>query len=493
MNYGMTEQGFNIKRLADIKREIQERVRAIYGNKINLRDSSQLGQLVGIFSERESLLWELLEAIYNSQFPMTAQGLNLDNVLTITGLVRLPALRSTSMVNLFGVAGTIVPAGTIFSVDGNETAKFRTTDAATLVSGQDEVQKIEFDDDPDAGYFRLSYRGEITAQIDWNAGALAVQTALDGLNKIRDVSVSGNFASGFTVTFQGVDGKINQPLLLVDENTLTKTAIEVPITVTEITPGIAQALVAVESIEYGPIVAEAYSLTVIDNPVTGLDAVLNTEDATPGRNVETDNEAKIRRVNSLQIVGAGTVPSIRAKLLTVQDVEEAIVFENTTLVTDINGIPAKAFRCYVLGGDDTEIAEAIFSVKPAGIQTDGTESVVITDSQGVSQTINFSRPDTVPIYANFELTVDGNFPVNGLAEVRALVAEYINNLKIGEDVIVYPKLMAELNKIPGIIDVDLGIDTTASPTLGADDNIDIALNEIARIVDAENDIAVALA
>ena len=78
--YGITADGFVIKRMADIKSEMEASLRSAFGNQINLLPTELLGQIVGIMSEREAIVWELAEQIYNSQYPDTASGIQLDNV-----------------------------------------------------------------------------------------------------------------------------------------------------------------------------------------------------------------------------------------------------------------------------------------------------------------------------------------------------------------------------------------------------------------------------
>jgi uncharacterized phage protein gp47/JayE len=114
----------------------------------------------------------------------------------------------------------------------------------------------------------------------------------------------------------------------------------------------------------------------------------------------------------------------------------------------------------------------------------------------VTRVVKFSRPVEVEIYINIRITKDTSsgsaWPTNGADLVRDALAAFIASLQIGQDVIVYPKLIASLNSIPGIEDVEIGIDTSPAPAYGTDDNITIAINEIAIIADAANDITVAV-
>ena len=57
----------------------------------------------------------------------------------------------------------------------------------------------------------------------------------------------------------------------------------------------------------GSIICPANTLTFIETPVSGLDAVTNLLDGATGRDIETDAELRIRRKESLRVVGAGSV------------------------------------------------------------------------------------------------------------------------------------------------------------------------------------------
>ena len=63
---------------------------------------------------------------------------------------------------------------------------------------------------------------------------------------------------------------------------------------------------------------------------------------------------------------------------------------------------------------------------------------IVTDSQGFAQTIKFSRPTTVDIYVEVDLTVDSNlYPANGDDQVEAAIVAYGDALGIGTDVVVH--------------------------------------------------------
>jgi len=477
MAFGLSESGLEIKRLADVREEIEDELRSQLGSAINLLPESVFGNLVGIFSEREALIWELIDDVYNSAYPDTAVGVSLDNVVALTGIRRLPATKSRQLsLRLFGNAGTNVPADTEVSVQGNPTAKFLTDNATLLVAGVDEEQQIAFDAVPDAGTWRLNWRGQDTTNLAFDATAAQVQTALTSLNFGDGIEVAGDYTAGFTVSFEGDAGKQEQPLIGVDFNTLTASAVPVVITISEIVAGVNQGVVDCTALEFGPTLAPAGTLTEIDTPVSGLNRVINMTDAIVGRNVETHEELRIRRARTLQVAGKATPDAIRSAMLAIEGVQDAIVFENDTLLVDSNGRPPKSYEVVVNGGDTQQIADTIWDTKPAGIATFGSQSETVLDSQGQTQTVNFSRPTEVEIYVEIDLTVDTSFPVNGIAAAQQAIVTRGNAFGIGANVIVSPKLICALDPIPGILSVVIRIGTSPSPTLS--NNILIAANEI---------------
>lgn len=123
---GLTTAGFTLKTLQTILFEIQQAQRDRIDPSINNATTTPLGQNNGIFSERESLLWELLRLAYLSYDPDSAEGWLLDILCSLTGTSRRASTRTlvAGVVNLDG--GTFLPAGSTSHVDGQATRLFRT-------------------------------------------------------------------------------------------------------------------------------------------------------------------------------------------------------------------------------------------------------------------------------------------------------------------------------------------------------------------------------
>jgi len=76
----------------------------------------------------------------------------------------------------------------------------------------DEVQTIDLDS-PSSGTFTITFGGQTTAAIAYNASAAAVDTALELLSNINTVTVVLNATSKWTVTFTDVSYGVNVPTI----------------------------------------------------------------------------------------------------------------------------------------------------------------------------------------------------------------------------------------------------------------------------------------
>ena len=486
MAFGLTNAGFVPKRLPDIKEEIESAMRSTFGPGINLLPTELLGEIIGIFSEREALIWEAAKAVYDAFYPDTASDVTLDNVVAITGIKRLQATKGTGSGIAYGTLGTVIPAGSIVSVAGNPTAKFLTVAAATIGAGTNEVQRIQFSAVPTSGSWTLIFDGDETGVLAFNDNAAAVQSALNSLPGLSGVVVTGNYTSGFTVTFAGADGAQNQNLIVAGSNTLTASSIQVNLSFSTTTQGVLpNVTIGLQAQNAGAIQAYANTLTTIESPIAGWASFNNPTDITPGKAIETDSELRTRRNRTLATAGAGTVEAIRSRILEIDEVEDARVFENDSDVTDVFGRPPHSFEAVVLGGNNQDIVNTIWQVKPAGIRSYGDLSYPIIDSMGFTHIIQYSTPTEIPIYVTATIRTGPDFPVGGAAAIRHAIVDYsIVHFGIGIDVIMI-KLFSAIEDIDGILDADFLLGTAPSPTLDANINInddEISAWDTSRIV-----------
>lgn len=219
----------------------------------------------------------------------------------------------------------------------------------------------------------------------------------------------------------------------------------------------------------------------ITNPVDGISACINEAAIDGGRGRETDEEFRDRYAQSVDYAGGVNADAIAGEILqNVESVYSAICYENDTDEENALGLPPHSIEAVVYGGLDTDIAQAIFRRKAAGIQTYGSKAISVLSSSGQTIEINFSRPSTVPVYIQVtDLETDDDFPSDGEDLIREALVSYIGGdvtggLKIGADVL-YMALPGVILAVSGVVDFHLAISSTGSGY--SQDNIEIGTRE----------------
>ncbi|MDI2676843.1 baseplate J/gp47 family protein [Klebsiella pneumoniae] len=185
----------------------------------------------------------------------------------------------------------------------------------------------------------------------------------------------------------------------------------------------------------GSVAAVAGSVNGINTPTRGWDSVTNPMAATVGVAAETDAELRVRQSQSVALASLTPFDAVDGAIANVEGVTRHKLFENDTETTDANGLPPHSISAIVEGGDATEIANTIRSVKGQGVSTYGTTAVIVTDKYGNPYTIRFSRPVDVPIYVSITLKALTGYSSQVGDEIKAAVAAYINSLPIGDSVL----------------------------------------------------------
>ncbi|MCL8293805.1 baseplate J/gp47 family protein [Klebsiella oxytoca] len=185
----------------------------------------------------------------------------------------------------------------------------------------------------------------------------------------------------------------------------------------------------------GAVAALAGSITTINTPTRGWVSVTNPLAATVGVAAETDAQLRVRQSQSVALASLTPFDAVDGAIANIEGVTRHKLFENDTETTDANGLPAHSISAIVEGGDATEIANTIRSVKGQGVTTYGTTAVIVTDKYGNPYTIRFSRPADVPVYVSITLKALTGYSSQIGDEIKAAVAAYINSLAIGDSVL----------------------------------------------------------
>lgn len=226
------------------------------------------------------------------------------------------------------------------------------------------------------------------------------------------------------------------------------------------------ATVIIRAVQTGPEYnTPAETIQNIVNPfaVPGVASVKNQTAVTGGRKKETDAEFRKRYYESIDYSGGVNADAIRAVLLNdVEGLTNAFVYENDSDEEDLAyGLPPHSIEVVACGGLDEEIAEAIYTKRPAGIRTVGNKEVCVLTASGQEIGIRFSRPDLKKVWIRItNLRTEYGYPGN--EAVKKAVAEFIgdsslNGLGIGADVVYIMLPGAVTASVPGIRDFDIAV------------------------------------
>lgn len=464
MAYGVTDAGFVTKRLPEIKTDIETALREALG-EVNLTPDSVFGQLVGVFAKPAADVWEVLEDVYYAHYPNTAEGVALDSVVALNAITRRPASHTTVDAIVTGTEALVLTAGAQASTT-NEAIIFVLAEDVTITKANVLRAALEVTTLTTGHEYRIIVN---STACNYTATALDTKASV-AANLVGQVLLSGE---PVTATDDGVDTV-----------TITADDLTTPFTIDNLTK-----LTLIErwtpcrfdAQNTGPLLAVTGTLTVIETPVSGWAGVDNLVAGSTGLPLETDAELRTRRLESLRIIGAGTVESIRARLLNnVADVTAVAIFENREDIT-VDSRPPHSFEAVVSGGTDQDIADMLWATKPAGIQTYGTENVDVTDSNGDLQTVYFSRPISVPVWVDVVVTeyTEETLPTDWVAQIKQAIYDYGAALALGKDLIIQ-RWYVPIYSVPGIASATVR-HAIAAPPPWSTSNIPIGSTSVAAM------------
>lgn len=185
----------------------------------------------------------------------------------------------------------------------------------------------------------------------------------------------------------------------------------------------------------GAVAALAGTITSINTPTRGWTSVANPQAATVGSAAETDAELRVRQGQSVALPSLTPFDAVDGAIASISGVTRHKLYENDTGSVDSNGLPAHSISAIVDGGDATTIAQTVRGKKGQGVATYGKTTITVADTYGNPHSIRFSRPDDVPIYVSITMQVFTGYTTQIGEQIKTAVADYINSLTIGDDVL----------------------------------------------------------
>lgn len=471
LDYGVLPSGFSRMRMPEIRQSIIDALTQSLGIVLETRPDSITGQFIDVFAEREATLWELAEAVYFAMYPISATGINLDYSVSFAGVTRLFAEQSTAPCICYGAENTTVPAGSFVRNNISQNSFTLNTDVTITRQRAIDVTLKVLTAIVDFQYW-LQIDGVIYSYI-----CAAGNTTIDIANSLYTQLLPSRFILVLNVDEIRIYSIESLPFDL-------QMSSDIQIT-------ILGSQVGCTAEEYGLIDVTANTINSIVSTLTGWDSIINLVDGKIGRNLETDDELRLRYDRGVFQLGAATLNSLQANL--VQNIPGLItcqVYENQEDVTDADGRPPHSIEAVVSGGDPQVIATEIWLLKAAGIDTYGSTTVQVVDSIGVSHPIHFNRPEPIYIWVNcdIELYSEESFLDNGIGQIQNIIVNTGNSFGIGKDVILqrfYGPIYSGVSGVGHItITLAQSTDPNTPPAPGAfvSSNIPISAREISTFI-----------
>lgn len=270
----------------------------------------------------------------------------------------------------------------------------------------------------------------------------------------------------------------------------------------------------------GAIACPAGTLTRVYQQINGWDTITNPSDGIIGNVVESRADFEFRRQNSVALNGRGTNQAVYAAVFEIDNVLDCLVLDNPSgLTQSSNPLPGgtpnpsnyplapHSIYVAVVGGIDTQVAQAIWSKKDDGcdyaafpvgqspVPGEGTVSTQTVPDSTYSYPqpqyqVSFIRPVGLPIYFAVQIANAANLPSNLTALVQAaIIAQFQGQngnarARIGGSVIAaqYYAVVSNIGSYVTLLGIQVG--TSPSPSgeqaqVGIDQTPSIAAGNIA--------------
>jgi len=238
---------------------------------------------------------------------------------------------------------------------------------------------------------------------------------------------------------------------------------------------------------------------------TGDTSYINTDGIrfVDGEDAETDTELRERAKESVSAGGAGTADALLGELVNnVDGVTSVSIYENKTDSdnTGSGGLPPFSFEAVVYGGDELDIAEAIYDTKAvtatdySGVRGTSVTRTIVSDVNEQQFDIEFSRPFELDIDVTVDLVVDSTY--SGDAAVQDSIVQYIGGADsngseilgtgVGEDIRIDTLRDAIVDESLGVVGLDYSVDgdplstTPSKTTVDGLEMVEVGANEVAQ-------------
>ena len=436
-NYGLTDNGFVIKRLDTILNEIHEELSDGFGIDTRISKPSFLDVLVTTFAGQIANLWEVAQDSYYAKYPSSATGVHLDNSIQYGGIRREMAARTIYPLHCTGIDGTKVRRHTPVATNTNPETRLYAINDFEISRSKFNSCRLKVVAVENANYSITINGSEYIYTNNSNDKAALVTGIANSLHN-----------SDFNVNVDG-DGIIIADKLLGRVSKLVLSS--------NLTTDYIVTIASFETEKFGKIQLPNDVITKLVDNIAGFTNVRNRLQPIYGREAQTDVELRQAYIAKSALRSNTMVDSVVAEILnTVVGVETVSGFENDTDFVNDRQMPQHSIEFVVEGGEDSEIASAILRKKAGGIQTYGSVVVDVPGKYGDSIPIKFNRPTYIYVWLKIVLHCKrSSLPDNYKKMVSSLIVENNKKISTGKSLLIQTLIESLYEAIPGLTYVDI--------------------------------------
>lgn len=415
---GPTKNGWEGRTFPEILQSIADEAQLEIGGDFPTSPDTRFGQLASIFANSHKSLWDLGQAVTDTQNRDTAEGVYLDYLAGISHLTRLKESGSTGQLLFTGRQSTLIPA--LFACKDLQNRNVLTKVPLTLNRANCYQSTFSVKILQDNVDYTLNVEG---VEYTVNGGiSPTISNILNNLKLTLDNGTTDFSSEVVDETIVLTYSSYNNNLTTTNSDSLNMDSVG--------------SLVSSEAAVSGDASFDANTITRLVSSNINVDSVTNVTSFVKGRDEESDEDLRIRMSEREESTGTATKPSIESALSEVEGVSAALIIVNDTLVDDqTTGVPAKHFETFITGGDDNAIAEVLWKTKSLFGNSHGTINKTVIDDNGDTQSIRFSRNTGKFAHVRVTYTINDEevFPSDGEDRMKASVVSFGNRMKQGED------------------------------------------------------------
>lgn len=436
-NYGLTDNGFVIKRLDTILNEIHEELSDGFGIDTRISKPSFLDVLVTTFAGQIANLWEVAQDSYYAKYPSSATGVHLDNSIQYGGIRREMAARTIYPLHCTGIDGTKVRRHTPVATNTNPETRLYAINDFEISRSKFNSCRLKVVAVENANY-SITINGSEYIYTNNSNDKAALVTGI--ANSLRNSDFNVNVDGDGIIIADKLLGRVSK--LVLSSNLTTDYIVTISNFETE---------------KFGKIQLPNDVITKLVDNIAGFTNVRNRLQPIYGREAQTDVELRQAYIAKSALRSNTMVDSVVAEILNmVVGIETVSGFENDTDFVNDRQMPPHSIEFVVEGGEDSEIASAILRKKAGGIQTYGSVVVDVPGKYGDSIPIKFNRPTYIYVWLKIVLHCKrSSLPDNYKKMVSSLIVENNKKISTGKSLLIQTLIESLYEAIPGLTYVDI--------------------------------------